>query len=298
MKTLLKKIFLDPDKIATPTARSIFLSNGNNSPEKEFAFFCSLKLKNGVTKTTDRDRMRDVDAWFIDLLPKDKYQTILDVAISSGITTVELCEMLDSKNIGYHMTGMDSDMTAFLLIFSDDKSILLDKEGQPIHYEIGGKGFGYVKGTNIKHFAQRAFLDYQTRLFINFRLKGGLRSNTNNGHTKIHRIDLVSREIKKNPVIELVEDSIFSPGGGKKYSLIRAANILNKSYFSDERLVDAVQKLRLRLESNGFLLVCRTNMEGQNNATLFRLSNEDQFEISGRFGNGSEIEDLVMGLNA
>ena len=299
MSALLKKIFMDLDKIATPTARSIFLSKDINPRENEFTFFCSLKLKNGVTKTTDRNRMRNVDAWFLEFLPKDKLQRVLDVGISSGITTVELCELFDSKSIAYQMTGMDSDLTAFLLIFSDDKSILVDKKGNPIHFEINGKGFGYVKGTNLKHLVARTLLKSQSSFFINFRLQGSLESipkvNLKN-RTEIHRIDLVCREIKENPSIKLLEDSIFSEGDGNKYNVIRAANILNKSYFSDEQLIDAVQKLGKRLETGGFLLICRTNIEGENNATLFKLTKENKFEMVSRFGEGSEVEDLVLGI--
>ena len=292
---------MDLDKIAVPTARSIFLSNDPSIKEKEFAFFCSLKLKSGVTKTTDRNRMRNVDTWFCQFLPKDKLQKVLDVGISSGITTVELCEAFDANNISYQVTGLDSDLTAFLIIFSDDKSILVDKEGYPIHFEIKGKGFGYVKGTNVKHFAERSLLESQSKSFINSQFKDTLQSiekSTNKNGTAIHRIELVCREIKENPSIQLLEDSIFSENSEKKYNVIRAANILNKAYFTDEQLTDALQKLRNRLEPGGFLMICRTNFEGENNASLFNLTSENKFELVDKFGEGSEVEDLVLNLKS
>jgi len=42
---LLKKMLMDPDKIATPTARTIFLSGEKSSERDEFAFFSSLKTQ-------------------------------------------------------------------------------------------------------------------------------------------------------------------------------------------------------------------------------------------------------------
>ncbi|MFM9903212.1 MAG: hypothetical protein ACKVQJ_01420 [Pyrinomonadaceae bacterium] len=300
MSTLLEKIFMDMDKIATPTARSIFLSNDVDLREKEPVFFSSLRLKNGVTKTTSRDRMTDVDTWLIDLLPKGGFQKVLDVGISSGVTTVELCELLESNGVAYQMTGMDSDLTSYLVIFANDRSILLDKSGNPIHFEMAGKGFGYVRGTNLKHILDRVLLSIQAWLFIKLRLKRTLDSIESTAVIKgveIHKIDLVCREIKENPAIRLIEDSIFSEASDERYSLIRAANILNKIYFSDEQLSAAIQKLSERLEPGGLFLVCRTNMEGENNATLFRLAGPGRFEITARFGIGSEIEYLVLGID-
>lgn len=288
------------DKIAVPTARRIFLSeksNGNRQNEDEFRFFSSIKLKNGVTKTTDRNRMRDVDSWFYGFLPNGKVQTLLDVGISSGITTVELCELFEANKAEYRVTGMDSDLTAFLLIFPDGKSVLTDKSGNPIHFEIGGKGFGYVKGTNVSHRVERALLKLRSGFFTNFRLDGDLETIekfTEKNGVEIHRIQLVCREIRENPSIKLLEESIFAENSGEKYSAIRAANILNKGYFTDAQLADALGKLKNRLETKGFLLVCRTNIEGQNNATLFTLTEENKFALAGRFGEGSEIEDLVF----
>lgn len=293
---------MDLDKIATPTARGIFLSekpNGSGQSEDEFSFFSSIKLKNGVTKTTDRNRMREVDAWLYEFLPKNEVQKVLDVAISSGITTVELCELFDAKKTAYQVTAMDSDITAFLLIFPDNKSVLTDKFGNPIHFEMGGKGFGYVKGTNVRHRIERAFLKSRSSRFIKSQLKNDLETTkkvTKKNGVEIHRIELVCREIRENPSINLLEDSIFSEKIGEKYGIIRAANILNKGYFTDMQLTEALRQLRKRLETDGFLLICRTNIEGQNNATLFKLTKENKFEPAGRFGEGSEIEDLVLAL--
>jgi hypothetical protein len=134
--------------------------------------------------------------------------------------------------------------------------------------------------------------------FVKFRLNGKLENNgkiaKENG-VEIHPVELVCREIRKNPSIKLLEESIFEESSGEKYNVIRAANILNKIYFSDAQLTDALRKLKNRLEPGGFFLVCRTNIEGQNNATLFRLDEENKFVSAGRFGEGSEIEDLVFG---
>lgn len=299
MKTLLRKAFMDVDKIATPTARSILLSSRNIVKENEFAFFSSLKLKNGVTKTTYSHRMRNVDIWLLDFLPKDVVVNVLDVGISTGITTVELCELFDAKGVQYQVIGMDSDLTGFLLIFGDDNSILVDKNMNPIHFEIKGKGFGYVKGTNLKHLVDRALLKLKCKIFMNLILKDDLETMgkvIRKGGFEVHRVELVCREITENPSIQLVEDSIFSENTEKQFDFIRAANILNKTYFSDERIKTAARKLRERLATGGQLLICRTDTDGQNNASLFNVTGGNRYGLVGRFGKGSDIEDLVLNL--
>jgi len=302
MKNILKKIFMDSDKIAVPSARSVFLRDTKDATltnENEFLFFSSLKLVNGTTKTTERNRLRDVDEWLLGFMANRKTQNVLDVAISSGVTTVELCELFDLKKFAYEITGLDSDITAFLLILNDRTSVLLDKLGNVLHFEIHGKGFGYVKGTNIQHWLEREIIKLRAKLFIKYRTNSDLVGFNKSGRkTRAHlrEVKLVCREILENPKIKLLEESLFSNGNGEKYDLIRAANILNKAYFSDSEISEALRSTRNKLKEGGLLLICRTNSEGQNNASIFILENEKEFKTLGRFGQGSEIENLVLHL--
>lgn len=289
---------MDIDLIATPTAREVLLEQDQDvglNAKREFDFFSSIKLKNGVTKMTDRNRMRDVDKSFCALLPRDEPLNILDVGVSSGITTVELCQALESKSIVYRMTGMDSDITAFLLVFPDNRAVLVDKTGYPIHFEIRGRGFGYVKGTNVRHRIERKIIGYRSSLFLRFRGRGVLdeeREVTRVGGVRIHRIKLVCSELLHNPFIELMEESVFSESLRGKYDVVRAANFLNRSYFSDTELQEALNNLKRHLAVEGFLWICRTQ-DSVNRATLFKLGKDNGFEIVSRFGEGSELESLI-----
>lgn len=283
-----------------PSAWEIFRSdvqNGAGHKEKEFKFFSSIRLRNGVIKTTDRDRMRDVDEQFVGLLSAKERLEILDVGVSSGITTVELCEALDAKNLSYHVTAMDSDITAFILTYPKGGRVVVDKLGFAIHFEMNGKGFGYVKGTNLKLRLDLAAMRFRTRWYLNSKLKGELADAavSGNGDVDVRRIDLVCREVLENPSITLLEDSVFAKGNEKAFDLIRAANILNLAYFSEAQLTEALGNLKSRLKNGGFLWICRTAEDRANNATLFTLEAE-KFRIVSRFGAGSEVEHLVLGV--
>ena len=45
-------------------------------------------------------------------------------------------------------------------------------------------------------------------------------------------------------------------------------------------------------------MICRTNFEGENNASLFILTGENRFELVDKFGEGSEVENLVLNLKS
>jgi len=46
---------------------------------------------------------------------------------------------------------------------------------------------------------------------------------------------------------------------------------------------------------DGVLAVCRTDSNGSNHGSLWRLQADGSLELLGRVGRGSEIEDLVHG---
>jgi hypothetical protein len=108
---------------------------------------------------------------------------------------------------------------------------------------------------------------------------------------------LVSPSVGKPAHIEFVEDDIQQnegPRGG--FHVVRAANILNKGYFSDEALLGMIANLRARLQAGGLLAVCRTTNDGINLATVFRLVETGRLDIVARLGAGSEVESLALSL--
>jgi phosphosulfolactate synthase (CoM biosynthesis protein A) len=79
----------------------------------------------------------------------------------------------------------------------------------------------------------------------------------------------------------------------KRYDMIRAANILNLDYFSDEFLAAALQSLGECLDAGGMLCVVRTRSDGSNHGSLFEKA-ENGFNAVQRIGDGSEIEHIVL----
>jgi hypothetical protein len=80
---------------------------------------------------------------------------------------------------------------------------------------------------------------------------------------------------------------IFRVWPFEKVDIIIAANILNKSYFSDAQLGQALQNLRAALNENGYLVIVDSRKTEK--ATIFQRSGRVVTQIHG----GTEIEELA-----
>jgi hypothetical protein len=84
---------------------------------------------------------------------------------------------------------------------------------------------------------------------------------------------------------------------GSPCDVLRTMNVLNLCYFSREQLLRGVAAAWADLATGGIWIVGRTIIEtGENHATIFHKEAAG-FQPLERLGNGSEIEDLVVGYS-
>jgi hypothetical protein len=108
----------------------------------------------------------------------------------------------------------------------------------------------------------------------------------------VERFDLLTSRAKDVPGLFFVEEDILAAHVPGLFGVIRAANLLNPSYFADSELAPMIAALRARLAPGGLLLVARTDAAGVNRATIFRESS-GRLAVEARANGGSEIERLV-----
>ena len=109
-------------------------------------------------------------------------------------------------------------------------------------------------------------------------------------------VTLLSRKLTHCESLHFVEEDLIAPERPDfkaAFHVVRAANVLNRAYFSDEALVQIIKKLSQRLKPNCMLIVCRTDKAGVNHATIFESTPEATLCVIFRLGDGSEIEQLV-----
>jgi hypothetical protein len=286
--------------VTVPTAFDLYFSGGRSATqderelqEKEDLFFHSIQLRNGTRKTTRHRRLDDLNDLVLGLLPAGRPLQIMDVAVSSGVSTAEWLIQLERAGIECQMLAGDAVVEAFLVSIGGLRA-LADKTGHLMQLDVGGKAVRLPpprRRDRIRYLPHVLLLKTATRLF-------DLQAPTQRRFgVDCRPLTLLSPSLIRLPRLRAVEDDILlNDGLGRRFHVLRAANILNLAYFDQAQLERMLVNLRGRLVPGGLLIVCRTNEAGVNNASVFSLGIDGRFTVTARLNQGSEITDLVLRL--
>jgi hypothetical protein len=279
-----------------PTAYELYFPKDPIATQKleelERAFFSALRLRNGTFKLTYPHRLDDLNALATPYLPSDRPLMIMDVAVSSGISTLEWTATLDNAGITHHMVAGDMTIDAFLVNVGPWLRVLVDKAGHALQFDVGGRAISR-KRDQLFRLPCIVVLKIASRL-----VRSKFIHQAQAGHwygITWRSLQLVSISLRRLSSIEVIEDDILGKGRFiHAFHVVRAANILNRSYFSESVLMTMIQNLRSRLKPGGLLIICRTGDKNINNATLFTLGLDGSFGVLARLNEGSEVEELVL----
>ncbi len=283
----------------------LFVSAGElrGSQELEKSFFDCLRLKNGVYKTTYAHRLDDLNARLADYLPAARPLQVLDVAISSGVSTLEWVESLEEASLDYHMTGIDLTTSGLMVSFGNRLHTVLDRTKWPLLFEIDGRWVSNPprKRHLLRHFFSLALI--KSALFVWGQRYGeaeaGRMERVLGMPTRTRAINLVTPRLANHPRVTIHEGDILTESWQQgEFHVIRAANILNRSYFDNDALTRIVLNLRRHLTPDGILVVCNTDTdeEAVNHATIFALRADRQLNVLSKLNGGSEVENLILRL--
>jgi hypothetical protein len=244
---------------------------------QESAFFASVYLPNGTRKTTSDHRLDDLNALIATEVPDRRPLRVKDVGISSGQTTLEWLDQLAQAGVEAEMTGTDVAINGELILVDDEVRVLVDGKGNPLQWDL--LGYAVPPRPRIRDRLLYGPIIVRARR----RLEGRPRVP----------IRLLSPRLLARSDVTAYEEDLLRPIGGRTWDVVRAANVLNLGYFPADVLRVMVDGITSTLAEGGVLAVCRTELDGTNNATVFRLS-ADGYAVAGRLGSGSEIEDIVL----
>jgi hypothetical protein len=263
-------------------------------PETEDKFFCAIRTSNRTTKQTASGRFKSLNDKLLARIKGSRIDEVLDVGISSGVTTIDLVEALRGIGAAPLVTATDRWSHGVLVPVGWNCAALLGEDGEVLQLDLFGRAMrswsrrlDYLTGMALIRYAATAAIGARAR-----RIK-------QDSPGTCRRVELVTSRLRANPRISLTEDDVlvFNPRFAGRFDLIRAANILNKGYFTPIRLAAALSNLAAYLRGPGaWLLLNRTHPDGKNHGTLFRLDDEGRLRPTDRFGAGSEIEALALGL--
>jgi hypothetical protein len=291
----IRKVLKPASLEKVPSARTVLLPSESVATEDDEArFFSSLRLKNGTYKITRSHRLDNLNDLVNQLVPR-RHLKVMDVAVSSGTTTLEWIQALHKAGIDHEMTAGDSFMFGFIVSIGNNLHILTDKSGHPLQFEV------FRETLPIPLPGKRALLKNLVPLLLGY---GGLNLLFNTMGTPrssnipglvCRPVTLLSQRLKQQPNIRLIEDDILAGNAfSAAFDIVRAANILNRDYFDEVTLKLMLANLRARLTRNGLLVVCKTDNDGTNRASVFALRDGGPLEVVARLGAGSDIEDLAI----
>lgn len=296
-----------PQDARVPTASELYLSALIPDDEKQAAlernFFSSIRLKNGTYKYTYPHRLDDLNDLVSRFLPADRPLKIMDVAVSSGISTLEWMSHLAQAGVEHHMTAGDLTVKAFLVSIGKHLRVLLDSTGYPLQFDVRGKAIPNPPGKRnlARYFLPLLLLRAALRVYFPALKESASRIEDEQSVSRLgincRALTLVSPRLARPSNLTIIEDDILGNACLRNaFHILRAANILNRCYFDDKTLIEILNRLRSRLMPAGLFVVCRTNERGENHGTVFALNEDGRFEVRARIGDGSEVEDLVLGL--
>ena len=256
------------------------------TPEKEASFFKALRMASGSPKTTADYRMDDLNSLISSCWQSRSFRPtdILDVGVSSGITTAEWLDHLSAAGFAVRMVGVDLALQANVVPLWPG-AYAIERDGHVLHH--------FIFGWPIRPW--RRPRDYATGLagisaFAN--LIAARRRWRPKRAPEI--ISLLSpRALRDN--IEWNEDDVLASNPERfvrRFDAIRASNILN--HIEAHQLQRAVGNLKERLAGPGARFIVNRTVKRSNHASMFRLTDANRFEIEARLGKGSEIEGMVL----
>jgi hypothetical protein len=263
-----------------PLAFAVCAPGADAAPEDERRFFAKVRLPNGTWKTTYPRRLDDLNESLVALLPTDRELEVMDVAVSSGISTIEWSDQLFANGVRHRLVAGDLDADGRLLSRGRWLAVLFDSDGgEPLLLEVGPLTLPVWSARRAARLARPL-------------LRPALRALS----PWARPVSLVSPRLQRRPEVEVVRDDVTVPGRfPQRFDVVRVANLVQRAYFDEPAMRAIVANLRGRLREGGLLVVCRTGEDGVNRATIFRRGG-DRLAPELSLNGGSEVAQLIVGL--
>jgi len=277
-----------------PASLALFAGVGERTPAAERRFFDRLRMPNGTWKTTYARRLDDLNAAILPFVAREGRARCNDVAISSGVSTVEWSDQLTAAGVEHELVAGDLCVGGWLASIGTAGAVVYDERDEPLLLELGPLSLPVQSSRSLARLARPVLVPALRALARAARARGAPAMAPARARRLVHRpIPLVVPELAERPDITLVTDDLLAPATfPEPFDVVRAANILHRAYFDDATLARMVANLRARLRDGGVLAICRTHEDGRNDATIFRRSG-GELEPLATLGAGTEILELV-----
>lgn len=255
------------------------------SAQAEEKLYWSIKTSRGTRMTTEPHRLDQINELFFTTLNRLKLvpRCVMDIGISSGVTTLEWMREFDKRNLPVTMIATDLIMKVYLFQVSKNICAMTEINGHLLQIEIFGKP---VYAYRLRRDYLTGGIVWRTALcaYVKSRLSESLRQGP---------YHFVTPALRGHNHIVLREDDIYGPKREEFLGcadVIRVGNLIQPIYFTDDEIRHAVQAVRERCRgADSLVIVCR-NKPDRLEGSILRLTDRKEFVVEARLGPGSEVE--------
>lgn len=306
-------------ELSRPSSRRFALTllvdlQSSYTPEDEpllARIYSQLVVGGDVYKTTRRKRFVELDSRLVEDLAwrfaGARTVMVHDVGASNGVSSLVLLRALRTR---IHARVHATDLYDRLYLVKCNRSswvVTFTADREPVQF-VG------------RHFVLPALERESRRRPLNVLLRWWLRRNllpsarlvlettvlsstdeeANGPLGRVLRVPLIHPEclqvLGRDPDFTFARHDLFVPTE-ERYHVIRAVNVLNPGYFSNERLGQAIRALATGLRPGGLLLVGRTvdEEDGHTRATAF-VKMPGRFQLAWELHEGAENRDFIARL--
>lgn len=256
--------------------RQLINNNDNINFEK-----CVSALKIDDTwKTTSKNRHDKTDQKILELLCDKTNQSILEIGVSTGITSVELIKLLENKIKDYYATDIYCSIpvikgkyNTYFYHPSEKKPIIAVNDKVIVYNDLNDTIF--ILKDIVKYIFNKA-PQYSEKKAIWISMI----------HPELKRI------CKKNKHIHLLEYNIFDDWKGEKVNMVKIANVLNRTYFNDNTIKKAINNIRNVLLEDGYMVIIDNRNEEKSG--IYKINKINKFEIIEIINGGCEIHNIIQ----
>lgn len=285
------------------------LDVGSDPSEEQVAMFedlCfRLRISNDTFRTSFPQRFVDLDAaalrWMSELFAPEAPIQIQDRAASHCLTSYEWAQRIFAEYSRAEFEASDLFLCLYELSLETGEKYIVEPSGRALQYirppfvvsACHREPRRYPLNLWLGAWARRRF----TRLGLP---EGWQQLETGPGY-RLRRISCVHPRAAalaaRDARFRVRTRSVFEVTP-QACDVLRTMNILNRAYFTEDELTSAANAVFDSVRAGGLWIVGRTWEEDCSNHATFFLRREDAWQILGRIGNGSEIEQLALAAPA
>jgi SAM-dependent methyltransferase len=242
-----------------PTISRVFLGDRGDHSVPDEEVFPFIRLPNGTFKTTEANRMTDVDERLAAILGRESRDyDILGVACSSGTCTTELAETLNKHGIRHRLFASDLYLHAIRLLLPPF-TILYCKNQFVLQVDVARYAFPNTPPSRLS-----SCIFAIARWLIRVGQSVGLPGT---------RVPLLS-SAARHAAIQFSDGDVFGEvyqaDPALRFDVIRVANLLHTNYFTEREIERAIANVKLHLRPGGFLVLARSENK-INRASIYWL---------------------------